>query len=190
MWPGARDRQLKLKVPTETFRRLEVRSESEGISVVDYATQLLAMALDRTHAGRLSRTTRSTSAPAMGDEAVATHASPAGMEATIAEASDRPAAATTRPSDPDQTPIRLRLYIGGNAPASRLAVQALERLCAEELAGRGQLNVIDVSQRPDLAVRDRIIAVPTLIREFPAPERRVTGDVADRERLLATLLAS
>jgi len=181
MWPGARDRQLKLKVPTETFRRLEVRSESEGISVVDYATQLLALALDRTHAGRLSRTTPSTSAAA--------DTSPTGPEATTREAVDAPATATACPLDPDQTPIRLRLYVGGNAPASRVAVQALERLCAEELDGRVQLQVIDVSQRPDLAVRDRIIAVPTLIRESPTPERRVTGDVADRERVLATLLA-
>ena len=49
------------------------------------------------------------------------------------------------------------------------------------------LDIVDVTRSPDRADDARILATPTLIRLTPKPERRVTGDLADAERVLAAL---
>ena len=42
-------------------------------------------------------------------------------------------------------------------------------------------------RRPALAARDRIVAVPTLVKRLPAPPRQLVGDLADVDRLRAGL---
>jgi circadian clock protein KaiB len=63
------------------------------------------------------------------------------------------------------------------------------QVCETELAGRYELEVIDICQQPTLGADQQIVAVPTLIKELPAPVRRLVGDLTDRERgLLARVL--
>ncbi|HVY61787.1 MAG TPA: circadian clock KaiB family protein [Planctomycetota bacterium] len=81
----------------------------------------------------------------------------------------------------------LRLYVAGDSPASRRALANIEAICQEHLAGRYQLEVVDIYQNPVLARGDRIIAVPTLIRELPRPLRRFIGDLSQKEKLLVGL---
>lgn len=78
----------------------------------------------------------------------------------------------------------LRLYISGNTTRSSKAIQNIQRVCQERLAGRYELEVIDIFQQPHLAREAQIIAVPTLIRQLPLPLRKLVGDMADEKRLL------
>ena len=78
----------------------------------------------------------------------------------------------------------LRLYISGNTTRSSKAIQNIQRVCQERLAGRYELVVIDIFQQPQLAREAQIIAVPTLIRQLPLPLRKLVGDLADEKRLL------
>lgn len=80
-----------------------------------------------------------------------------------------------------------RLYVAGTAPSSVEAIRNVRELCARELAGRWELEVIDVFQRPDRLAADGIVATPTLVRASPLPIRHVVGDLSDRARLLAAL---
>jgi circadian clock protein KaiB len=77
----------------------------------------------------------------------------------------------------------LTLYVSGASPRSIEAIEAVRRVCDEELGRRIDLEVIDVQQQPALGARDRIIVVPTLIKRFPGPRRRIVGDLADPARL-------
>jgi len=81
----------------------------------------------------------------------------------------------------------LRLYVSGSKPRSRQAIATLSTLCKEHLAGKVDLEVIDVDEDPKLARREQIFALPTLVREMPEPLRRYIGDLADVERLLLGL---
>jgi circadian clock protein KaiB len=81
----------------------------------------------------------------------------------------------------------LTLYVSGASPRSAQALEAVRRLCDEELAGRVELEVVDVTDEPALAGRDGIVAVPTLVRRLPAPPRQLVGDLADADRLRAGL---
>jgi circadian clock protein KaiB len=47
--------------------------------------------------------------------------------------------------------------------------------------------VIDVYQQPELAAREQLVAVPTLIRRLPLPLRRLVGDLSNRKQVLAGL---
>jgi circadian clock protein KaiB len=82
---------------------------------------------------------------------------------------------------------RLRLYVAGQTPKSITALANLQRLCEDNLAGRYHIEVVDLQTRPDLARRDNIIVVPTLVRQVPLPIRKIIGDLSNAERVLAAL---
>jgi circadian clock protein KaiB len=71
----------------------------------------------------------------------------------------------------------LTLYVDGASTSSIHAIETVRRVCDEELGGHADLEVIDVHQQPALAVRDQIVAAPTLVRRFPGPPRRIVGDL-------------
>jgi circadian clock protein KaiB len=73
----------------------------------------------------------------------------------------------------------LILYVDGASTSSIHAIETVRRVCDEELEGRADLEVIDVRQQSALAARDRVVAVPTLIKRFPGPPRRIVGDLSD-----------
>ena len=81
----------------------------------------------------------------------------------------------------------LRLYVSGLTPKSRRAIENIKKICEEDLEGRFELEIVDIYQRPDLAVDEQVIAAPTLIKELPLPLRRVIGDLSDKERIVVGL---
>ena len=81
----------------------------------------------------------------------------------------------------------LRLYVPGATEKSAAAVANLRVVCDEHLAGRYELEVIDVYQEPLLAVEGHILAAPILVKNAPPPVRRLLGDLSDREELFAAL---
>ena len=81
----------------------------------------------------------------------------------------------------------LKLYVTGLTSRSQRAVATLRGLCDAELAGRYELLVVDVLERPELAELDKVLATPTVIKELPMPERRIIGDLSDPGRVLAAL---
>ena len=80
--------------------------------------------------------------------------------------------------------IRFKLYVAGRTPRSQRAIANLRRLGEEQLSGRYELVVVDVTEDPDAAESERILTTPTLVKEYPLPPRRVTGDLSDGERVL------
>ena len=81
----------------------------------------------------------------------------------------------------------LTLYVSGASPRSAEALETVRRLCDEELPGQVELQVVDITDAPALAARDRIVAVPTLVKRMPAPPRQLVGDLADLDRVRAGL---
>jgi len=81
----------------------------------------------------------------------------------------------------------LRLYVAGQSPRSVAAFSNLKKICEEHLAGRYNIEVVDLVQHPQLAAGDQIVAIPTLVRKLPQPLRRIVGDLRDTERALVGL---
>ena len=82
---------------------------------------------------------------------------------------------------------QLRLYVAGQTPKSLAAFANLTRLCEEHLAGKFEIEVIDLIENPRLAKDDQIVAIPTLVRKLPPPIRKIIGDLSDTERTLVGL---
>jgi circadian clock protein KaiB len=81
----------------------------------------------------------------------------------------------------------LRLYVAGQSPKSLHAVANLKRLCEDHLAGRHEVEIIDLVEHPAQAKADDILAIPTLVRRRPEPLRKIIGDLSDRDRVLVSL---
>ena len=81
----------------------------------------------------------------------------------------------------------LRLYVAGATDRSRQAILRARQLCAVELNGNCELEVIDVYQQPILARDGQIVATPTLVREFPKPVRRLIGNLSSTTGLYVGL---
>ena len=82
---------------------------------------------------------------------------------------------------------QLRLYVAGQSPKSLRAFSNLTSLCEEHLAGRYEIEVVDLVEHPSLARSDDILAIPTLVRRLPAPLRKIIGDLSNAERVLVGL---
>ncbi len=87
-----------------------------------------------------------------------------------------------------QEPVKeswnLRLYVAGQTPRSLTAFSNLKKLCEEHLAGRYEIEVVDLVKNPHLAQNDQIVALPTLVRKLPEPIKRVIGDLSNTERVM------
>lgn len=81
----------------------------------------------------------------------------------------------------------LRLYVTGLTPRSQEAIRNVTAICEENLAGRFDLQVIDIYQHPVLAKGEQIIATPTLIKKLPLPLRKIIGNMADKDKVLVGL---
>jgi circadian clock protein KaiB len=81
----------------------------------------------------------------------------------------------------------LRLYVAGQSPRSLTAFANLKKLCEAHLAGKYQIEVIDLLEKPQLSRDDQIVAIPTLVRKLPSPMRKIIGDLSNTERTLVGL---
>jgi len=82
---------------------------------------------------------------------------------------------------------RLRLYVAGVSSKSMAAFANLKKICEENLAGRYEIEVIDLLQNPQLAKGDQILAIPTLVRQLPPPLKKLIGDLSNKEKVLVGL---
>jgi len=84
-------------------------------------------------------------------------------------------------------PIKLVLYVAGETPKSLAAIRNLEKICAEHLAGKYKVEVVDLKKSPQLAREHGIVAIPTLVKELPVPIRKIIGDLSDTPKVLVHL---
>ncbi len=81
----------------------------------------------------------------------------------------------------------LRLYVAGITPKSEAAIRSITEICRTHLAGRYELEVIDIYQHPSKAKGEQIVAAPTLIKQLPNPLRRLIGNMANQDKVLVGL---
>jgi circadian clock protein KaiB len=93
----------------------------------------------------------------------------------------------TQESSPVGEFYRLKLYITGVSPRSARAISNIRRICEKRLAGRHDLEVVDICQHPALAKAEQILASPTLIKTQPLPARRFVGDMSQGDRIVLGL---
>jgi circadian clock protein KaiB len=96
-------------------------------------------------------------------------------------------ATNSKHSKSQDVPWVLRLYVAGQTPKSVLAFANLKKICAEHLGDQYRIELIDLLENPQLARGDQIVAIPTLVRNLPAPMKKIIGDLSNTERVLVGL---
>ena len=87
-------------------------------------------------------------------------------------------------SKPPQKPYVFQLFIANHTPLSVMAMANLDHICQERLADRCRIEIIDIQADPDQATTENIVAVPTLVKKEPLPEKRVIGNLANTDLVL------
>jgi circadian clock protein KaiB len=82
---------------------------------------------------------------------------------------------------------RFALYITGGTASSASSISSLQQICNSHLGDDYAIEVIDLLEHPELARQHQILAIPTAIRTFPLPERRVIGNLSIPELVVAYL---
>lgn len=83
--------------------------------------------------------------------------------------------------------IILQLYIAGMSDNSVRAIQNITRLCDQYPENRFDLEIIDIYKDPSLAEKQKIVFSPSLIRQFPLPQKTFIGDLSDTKKLILGL---
>ncbi|MEY2979051.1 MAG: circadian clock KaiB family protein [Prochlorotrichaceae cyanobacterium] len=105
---------------------------------------------------------------------------------------DPPHSLRSRPSTPQPSVVGalhyvLRLYVSGYGIQTKQSLQELHQCLEQGLHAPYSLKVIDVHREPELAEQDQVTAIPTLIRTYPPPVRRIVGKFADPQQLVGLL---
>lgn len=79
------------------------------------------------------------------------------------------------------------LFVAGASPVSNRAISNFKRIAEIHLKNRFELTVIDVLKQSEMATKYQIVAVPTLVRVHPNPQRKIVGDLRETETLLQKL---
>lgn len=91
-------------------------------------------------------------------------------------------AAARRPA-----PVRLRLYVAGRTQNSALASANLAAICTTHVAGRHDIEIVDVLTHPERALADGVLMTPMLIKLAPRPKRRIVGTLSQTRTVLQFL---
>src|SRR4030043_357953 len=81
----------------------------------------------------------------------------------------------------------LQLYITGDTVLSRKAIRKVKRIVSEDLRDNCRLKIVDLLLHPEEAERYNIMVTPMLIRTHPKPEKKIIGDLSNKEKLLTGL---
>lgn len=81
----------------------------------------------------------------------------------------------------------IKVYLAGGTAAGARTLQIVGRMVEEVLAGKAEIEVIDVLANPELAESADVLATPTIDCVMPLPHRRVVG-VPDTSAQLANAL--
>jgi circadian clock protein KaiB len=81
----------------------------------------------------------------------------------------------------------LRLFVSGILQNSVRAIKNINQICELHLKGDYKLEIIDIYQQPDLAIKEQIVVIPVMIIKYPLPERRIIGDLSNIDKVLEIL---
>jgi len=93
----------------------------------------------------------------------------------------------TKKQSPENKEWMLRIYVAGETPKSKAAIENLRKVCEEHLKGRYHIEVVDLMKNPQLAAEEQIFAVPTVVRQLPPPLKKLIGDLSAKEKVLVGL---
>ncbi|MCB9101929.1 MAG: circadian clock protein KaiB [Anaerolineales bacterium] len=83
--------------------------------------------------------------------------------------------------------FHFQLYIVGEHYHNQVAISNLQNLNKLYCQNQAKIEVIDLAKYPEIAIKARVMATPTLVKVKPSPMQRVIGDLSDIEKVAIRL---
>jgi len=80
------------------------------------------------------------------------------------------------------------LFVSAQSILSIRAIKNCRMILEERLKDRYSLEIVDVYEHPDRIIEEQIITTPILIKKYPLPEIKITGDLNETARVIEELL--
>jgi circadian clock protein KaiB len=80
--------------------------------------------------------------------------------------------------------VQFRIYVGGDAPNSLLAVRNLRAFCASHFDDKVNIDIVDVLLSPERAWEDGVMVTPTSMRISPSSSPPIVGNLSDLQVML------
>ena len=78
--------------------------------------------------------------------------------------------------------LQFHIYLSGTTGFSKQFVQLFEQACAHYLPpGSYAVQLIDILKQPHLAEEHKVLAIPTISRITPGPEKRIIGRLNEEQ---------
>ncbi|MBI2830626.1 MAG: circadian clock protein KaiB [Chloroflexi bacterium] len=91
-------------------------------------------------------------------------------------------------ADTDSVPEwELRLFVTDWTPRCVVAYKNLNRICDEHLKDKCKIELVDLLETPEVARQEQIVAIPTLMKMSPLPQKLMVGDFTDEAKVLKAL---
>jgi circadian clock protein KaiB len=84
-------------------------------------------------------------------------------------------------------PWELQLYIAGDNINGQIALTQIKKICIGHLSSNCHIEVIDLRKRPEMALKEQIVALPMLVRTKPGPKKILVGDLTSEEKVINSL---
>ena len=81
----------------------------------------------------------------------------------------------------------MRLFVTGASLNSARAIANIKNILETYLKDNYELEIIDIYQQPEKARFEQVVALPLLIKSSPGVERRLIGDMSNKEKVLKGL---
>lgn len=78
----------------------------------------------------------------------------------------------------------IKLFIAGNGPNSKKAVDDLNSVLKEKFGDDFVLEIVNVFENPIEAEEEGVFATPTAKKVSPKPEKKVIGDLSNKKKVL------
>lgn len=79
--------------------------------------------------------------------------------------------------------IKLTIYVSKNSVNSDQVVANVIDAFSSRGGSKFNFEVVNVDTEPEKAEANKIIAVPSLVKEYPPPTRRIVGDLTSYDEI-------
>ena len=89
--------------------------------------------------------------------------------------------------------LDLQLFVAGSGVRSLRTIDSVKRACEKHAPGQYHLSIVDIYLQPEAAAAAQVVALPTLVRTYPAPKKMYVGEIklpADLDRRFSWLAAA
>jgi circadian clock protein KaiB len=82
---------------------------------------------------------------------------------------------------------KFSVFIASPTRRSDSALARLRKICDEKIPAEYEIEIIDLSMRPELATNHNIVATPAVFQTLPRPVRKSIGDLSKTDKALLGL---